>query len=167
MHTVRRRTILVAAAVLIITAASLLLQPFRNSGLTSFRFAPHSAHAQTDPRAVGNVVIQSNVVIQGNANRVVSVTRDPPSETAYDNRIFRNEADEEGFPSNRDNHGNGYAQDPASTITGLSPGFRYKSRLRARYNGTAGPWTEAIEFTVPAPSPATTTSTLTPAGRRM
>ena len=92
MRTVRRRAILLAAAVPIDTAASLLLQPFRDSGLTSCPFDPHSVHAPTDRRAIDTVVIRSN------ANGEAAVTWNPPSETAHGYRIFWNEVVREGFP---------------------------------------------------------------------
>jgi hypothetical protein len=145
MRTFRRKTLTLALALFIFTGASILLQPFGNSGRTSPQFVPHSAYAQVDTRAV------SNVVIQINDNGEAVVTWNPPTDAPADYRIAWNEADQEGFPSYTEDHGNFYPIPPTYTITGLTPGVRYKVTLRARYNGPAGPWTDAIEFDVPAP----------------
>ena len=99
----------------------------------------------------------SNVVIRINENSNAVVTWNPPSDAPADYRISWNEADQDDFPSYTEDHGNAYPTEPTYMITGLTPGVRYKVTLRARYNGPAGPWTEAIEFDVPAPPTPTPT----------
>ena len=154
MRSVRRKTFLLVLAWFIFTGASVLLQPFGNNGQTSPQFVPHSAYAQEDTRAV------SNIVIQINENGEAVVTWAPPTEAPADYRIAWTEADQD-FPSYTEDHGNAYPTVPAYTITDLTPGVRYKVTLRARYNGPAGPWTEAIEFDVLALPTATATVTVT------
>ena len=108
------------------------------------------------PRAV------SNVVIRINENGEAVVAWAPPTEAPADYRIAWAEADQE-FPSYTEDHGNAYPTEPTYTITDLTPGVRYKIILRARYNGPAGPWNEAVEFDVPALPTATATVTVTAA----
>ena len=157
MRTVRRKIFTLALALFIFTGAAVLLQPFGNSGRASPQLVPHSAYAQEDTRAV------SNVVIQINDNSEAVVTWNPPTDAPADYRISWIEADQERFPSYTEDHGNAYPIGPTYTITDLAPGVRYKVTLRARYNGPAGPWTNAIEFDVPAPPTLTATATPTAA----
>ena len=107
--------------------------------------------AQGDPRALGAVHLSSP------APGVIEASWGAPSETAYDYRISWAPVGEE-YRSWRDNNFNGYPSDPAYTIRGLREGVRYKLRLRARYNGSAGPWSGDHEIRVAsAPPPPTDT----------
>ena len=115
------RTALILVAVLIL---------FVTVVLNSYRLP---AYAQEDTRAVSNVVIESN------ANGEAAVTWDPPTDDPHDYRINWTEADQEGFPSYTEDYGNAYPIEPTYTITDLTPGVRYKIRLRARYNGSGRP----------------------------
>ena len=143
MRTIHRRGLLFTLALLIVTAGSLLSQPFLNRVQTSPQFVPNNAYAQEDSRSVSDILIDSN------ANGEAIVTWNSPKEAPHDYRISWNEADQEGFPSYLEEYGNAYPTTPTYTITELTPGVRYKITLRARYNGTAGPWSDPIEFLVP------------------
>ena len=81
------------------------------------------------------------VVLQGDPNGAFDVTWSAPSETPFDYRIgWAEEGDE--YLSWRDESGNAYPVGNAYTITGLDVNACYKIRVRARYNGSAGGWTE-------------------------
>ena len=64
-----------------------------------------------------------------------------PSETPHDYRISWAKVGE-SFPTWTDLSGNAFPTSPSYTITGLDETAIYKIRVRARYQGTSGPWTE-------------------------
>ena len=155
MSTVQRKVFLLALALIVVTSVSVLLQPFLNSGQAPHQLAPHSVYAQEDGRALSDVSIDSNT------NGVATVTWNPPTESPFDYRINWARAVDD-FPSWRENFGNGTPTDPTYTITGLTPGVRYKLRVRARYQGTSGAWFGPVEFVIPAAPTPTPTATHTP-----
>ena len=82
------------------------------------------------------------VVLNGDPNGAIDVSWPVPSDYPVDYRI--NWAVEgEGYPSWTDSSGNAFPVANAYTITGLSADVCYKVRVRARYGGSAGGWTEA------------------------
>ena len=89
----------------------------------------------------------------------LTVTWSAPNETPNDYRISWARVGED-FLTWTDNLGNAFPTSPSYTITGLDQGVRYKVKLRARYGGTSGPWTEPVEAVVA--SEPTPTSTPTP-----
>ena len=81
------------------------------------------------------------VVLNGDPNGAIDVSWPVPSEFPVDYRI--NWAVEgEGYPSWTDSSGNAFPAVNADTITGLAADVCYKVRVRARYGGSAGDWTE-------------------------
>ena len=110
--------------------------------------------ATVDSRGIGAVRVESN------QPGVLEVSWDAPAETPNEYRLAWARVGEE-FPSYRDNDGNAYPTSPSYTITGLDPGVRYKVKVRARYNGSSGPWTESVEADV-ASAAATPTATAAP-----
>ena len=81
------------------------------------------------------------VTLNGDPNGAYDVSWPVPSEYPVDYRI--NWAVEtEGFPTWTDLSGNAFPTVNAYTITGLAVDVCYKVRVRARYGGSAGDWTE-------------------------
>ena len=69
----------------------------------------------------------------------------------------------EDFLTWTDLSGNAFPTSPSYTITGLDQGVHYKVRVRARYDGLSGAWSDIVEAVVAsAASTATPTSTATP-----
>ena len=112
------------------------------------------ANAQEDTRAVGTVRTESN------QPGVLEVSWDAPSATPSDYRISWARADED-FLIWTDTSGNAFPTQTSYTITGLDEGVLYKIKLRARYNGSAGPWTEQAEVEIAAAPTPTATVTVT------
>ena len=81
------------------------------------------------------------VVLNGDPNGAFDVSWPVPSDYPVDYRINW-AAESDGYPSWTDSSGNAFPTVNAYTITGLSPDVCYKVRLRARYVGDAGDWTE-------------------------
>ena len=105
---------------------------FATVAVISFRVP---ASAQEDTRAVGTVSIESTQPGE------LDVSWDPPTDTPRDYRI-RWARDGEDFLTWTDTRGNAFPTEPSYTITDLDQGVRYKVEVRARYDGSAGPWTE-------------------------
>ena len=79
--------------------------------------------------------------MQGDPSGAFIVTWQPPREAPVDYRI--NWAREgEDFPTWTDLSANAYPLVNTYTVTGLEIDVCYKFRLRARYGGSAGDWTE-------------------------
>ena len=74
----------------------------------------------------------------------LAVSWNAPSETPADYRIVWAPIDE-NFKNWTDLSGNAFPTSPSYTITGLDHGVAYKVRVRARYNGSAGPWTDPVQ----------------------
>ena len=102
--------------------------------------------ATNTPVPVNNRAIAA-VTLASNQPGELQASWDVPSETPHDYRIIWAKVGE-SFPSWRDDHGNAYPTSPSYTITGLDEGVRYKVKVRARYNGSAGDWTEPFEVVV-------------------
>ena len=102
--------------------------------------------ATNTPVPVNNRAIAA-VTLAINQPGELQASWDVPSETPHDYRISWAKVGE-SFPSWRDDHGNAYPTSPSYTITGLDEGVRYKVKVRARYNGSAGDWTEPFEVVV-------------------
>ena len=81
------------------------------------------------------------VVPNGDPNGTLDVNWTVPSEFPVDYRINWAEKDEP-YPTWTDLSGNAFPTVNAHMITGLSPDVCYKVRVRARYGGSAGGWTE-------------------------
>ena len=77
----------------------------------------------------------------------LDVSWDAPSETPRDYRISWAPIDED-FKTWTDSSGNAFPTSPSQTITGLDQGVAYKVVVRARYDGSSGPWTETVEALV-------------------
>ena len=74
----------------------------------------------------------------------LDVSWQAPSETPRDYRISWAPIDED-FKTWTDTSGNAFPTSPSYTITGLDHGVAYKVVVRARYNGSSGPWTEPVD----------------------
>ena len=85
-----------------------------------------TVYAQEDTKAIGTVQLESN------QPRVLEVSWDAwnaPTETPVDYQVNWARADQN------------YPTETSYTITGLEH-VRYQVRVRARYNGSFGPWIE-------------------------
>ena len=94
----------------------------------------------------------------------LEVSWDAPAETPRDYRISWARVGE-SFLTWTDLSGNAFPTSASYTITGLEEGVRYKVKVRARFNGSSGPWTEPVEADVAAAGPTATntpTETYTP-----
>ena len=87
------------------------------------------------------------VRLVSNQPGVLEASWDVPSETPHDYRISWAKVGE-SFRTWTDLSGNAFPTSPSYTITGLDAGVRYKVRVRARYNGSSGDWTEPVEADV-------------------
>ncbi len=116
-----------------------------------FPFVGHlAAFAQEDTRAVGTLRIYNSE--PGD----LRVSWESPTDTPHDYRISWTRVGED-FLTWSDSRGNAFPTAPSYTITGLDQGVRYKVKVRARYNGSSGPWTEPVEVVVAfAPAPTAT-----------
>ena len=77
----------------------------------------------------------------------LSVDWDVPGETARDYRVRWAKVGE-AFRTWTDLDYNAFPTTASLTISGLDGGSRYKVKVRARYEGGAGPWTGEVEATV-------------------
>ena len=125
---------------------------FATVAVISFRVP---ASAQEDTRAVGTVSIESTQPGE------LDVSWDPPTDTPRDYRI-RWARDGEDFLAWTDTRGNAFPTEPSYTITDLDQGVLYKVEVRARYDGSSGPWAEPVEAVVAAAPTPTATTTHTP-----
>ena len=129
--------------------------------------ATHTATATATPTATATATVNSRaraiigiVVSWGPSNdRSVDVFWLAPIETPVDYQVNWARADE-SYPTGAAN--NAYPAEPPYTITGLEDG-RYKVRVRARYNGSFGPWYET-KFNGPSVITPTPTATATLGG---
>ena len=94
-----------------------------------------------DSRAVTGLTLLSNQAGQ------LEVSWQAPSENPHDYRLSWAKVAED-FKTWSDSSGNVYPSGNSYTITGLELGARYKVIVRARYDGTSGPFTQPVEATV-------------------
>ena len=113
-----------------------------------------TAYAQENSQAVGAVRVESNQPGE------LQLSWDAPTEAPLDYHINWARADEE-FPSGSDERGNAYPATPSYLITGLDEGVSYKVRVRARYDGSEGGWSDPVEAVVAVAPTATATATAT------
>ena len=88
-----------------------------------------------DSRAVTNVQLASNQAGE------LSVSWNAPAEAPRDYRVMYAPIDE-SYKTWSDPSGNAFPTGASITLTGLDQGVSYKVRVRARYNGSSGPWSE-------------------------
>ena len=105
----------------------------------------HSSAATGNSREIASVRLVSN------QPGVLEVSWDAPSETPKDYRVSWARVGE-SFLTWTDLSGNAFPTSASYTITGLDEGQRYKVKLRARYNGSSGDWTDKFEADVDADS---------------
>ena len=108
-----------------------------------------TVYAQEDTKAIGAVQLESN------RPGALEVSWDPPTETPRDYRISWAHADQD-YPSRQDSSANAFPTDTSYTITGLDEGVRYKVRVRARYDGSSGPFSAPVEAVVASAAPTPT-----------
>ena len=83
----------------------------------------------------------ASVILQGDPSGAFIVTWQPPREAPVDYRVNWARKGED-FPTWTDLSANAYPLVNTYTVTGLEIDVCYKFRLRARYGGSAGDWTE-------------------------
>ena len=113
-----------------------------------------TVYAQEDTKAIGAVQLESN------QPGVLEVSWDAPTETPRDYRVNWARVGE-NFPTWTDLSGNAFPTSSSYTITDLDQGVRYKVQVRARYDGSAGDWSERVEAVVASAPTATATATAT------
>ena len=139
------------------------------SGETSEWSEPKSAtdaatkSAGATAKSVGGRAIGAVRLVSSQPGEL-EVSWDAPAETPRDYRISWARVGE-SFLTWTDLSGNAFPTSSSYTITGLEEGVRYKVKVRARYNGSSGPWTEPVEADVAVAEPTAThtpTATYTP-----
>ena len=81
------------------------------------------------------------MLLSGDPNGAIDVSWPLPSENPVDYRINW-AVESENYPTWTDSSGNAFPAVNTYTITGLAADVCYKVRVRARYGGSAGDWTE-------------------------
>ena len=94
-----------------------------------------------DSRAVTNVQLASNRLGE------LTIAWNAPSDPPQDYRVSYAPIDE-NFKTWTDLSGNTFPTSASITLTGLDQGVSYKVMVRARYVGSAGPWTDQREALV-------------------
>ena len=110
---------------------------------------------QSNSRAIASVRLSST-----NPGEL-SVVWDAPGETARDYRVSWAKVGE-AFRTWTDLDYNAFPTAASLTISGLDGGSRYKVIVRARYVGSAGPWTVEVEADVLAEASLPPTNTAVP-----
>ena len=117
------------------------------------------AHAQDASGAISGFGLSSDVPGE------LAVAWDMPSPAPTDYRVDWARSDEE-FRSYKVDEGHLYPQGTVTrvSISGLAPGVEYKVRVRARYAGWSGPWSEASLTVSAEPTVAVTVGSQTALG---
>ena len=145
------------------------VRALNGSGETSEWSEPKSAtdaatkSAGATAKSVGGRAIGAVRLVSSQPGEL-EVSWDAPAETPRDYRISWARVGE-SFLTWTDLSGNAFPTSSSYTITGLDEGVRYKVKVRARFNGSSGPWTEPVEADVAAAGPTAThtpTETYTP-----
>ena len=97
----------------------------------------------------------SSVTLVSNQPGILDVSWNAPAAAPDDYRISWARVGE-GFPYYA-NPGHAWPTSPSYRITDLDQGVRYKIRVRARYDGAGGDWSEPVEALVMAEPAATNT----------
>ena len=141
------------------------VRALNGSGETSEWSEPKSAtdaatkSAGATAKSVGGRAIGAVRLVSSQPGEL-EVSWDAPAETPRDYRISWARVGE-SFLTWTDLSGNAFPTSSSYTISGLEEGVRYKVKVRARYNGSSGPWTEPVEADV-ASAAATPTATAAP-----
>ena len=93
------------------------------------------------PRSIGRIILNS--AIPG----TIDASRGAPREEPVDCRISWAKAGDP-YLTWTDPSGNTFPAGTSHTITGLEEGKTYKVMVRAKYDGTAGPWTGELTVTI-------------------
>ncbi len=101
------------------------------------------------PVPVANSRDVSNVQLTSAQLGELTVSWNAPSEAPRDYRVMYARVDE-NYKSWKDSSGNVFPTGASITLTGLDQGVRYKLKVRARYNGGSGDWSEQYEADIAA-----------------
>ena len=97
--------------------------------------------SQSDPRGVYRLTLSST------ESGVIEAIWDAPGNTPADYRISWAKTGE-SFRTWTDLTGNAFPTGTSHTISGLEEGEEYTVKVRARYDGTAGDWSDGVTVTV-------------------
>ena len=97
--------------------------------------------SQSDPRGVYRLTLSST------ESGVIEAIWDAPDNTPADYRISWAKTGE-SFRTWTDLTGNAFPTGTSHTISGLEDGEEYTVKVRARYDGTAGDWSDGVTVTV-------------------
>ena len=103
------------------------------------------AQAQEANRDVGNLALDTTTANQ------ITVTWDAPTDTPTDYRVRWAPSSQDYLSWSAENtaeKGSGYPTATTHTVDGLTGGTEYKVQVRARYNGSSGPWSDEALATV-------------------
>ena len=89
----------------------------------------------------------TNVHLTSSQPGELTVTWNAPSDPPHDYRVMYSRVDED-YKTWRDSSGNAFPTSTSITLTGLDQGVRYKVKVRARYNGSSGDWSQQYEAEV-------------------
>ena len=102
--------------------------------------------SQSDPRGVYRLTLSST------ESGVIEAIWDAPGNTPADYRISWAKTGE-SFRTWTDLTGNAFPTGTSHTISGLEDGEEYTVKVRARYDGSAGPWSDASTITATGTAP--------------
>ena len=111
--------------------------------LTKLKEAVIRISENSDLGSVLQYVVKSGQELTHARYGVIAVLKDTPR----DFRVNWSPVDQV-FPTWIDPSGNAFPKSTSYTISGLNPGEGYKVRVRARYNGYSGDWSNVVEDVV-------------------
>ena len=94
---------------------------------------------ETGPREIGGLALS------GTDPLMIHVSWDEPGEAPKDYRVKWAKVGEPYLKWWKSS-GNAFPTNPSHVITGLEEGEEYKVQVRARYDGSAGPWSDEVAY---------------------
>ena len=126
------------AAILLLVTAVMALAAFG---------PPPGAQAQSSSRSV------TDVSLAHNDSHHLTINWEEPELNPKDYRVMWAKASET-YKTWSDSSGNAFPTETSHAVSDVQRGEEYKVRVRARYEGSSGPWSSEVTYTIPADPPA-------------